>query len=565
MKNINYKKKCNERRAEIIKCSKANGDEIPPWFFPMDRKDYKKIKEKLDWRIKLEEEKLTIIKTLNETGEIATEEQVKTLGRGSYLSSEEIVLILQAQSRAKAKLGEIYQPILLDTDPARYNMWEIIQNNIEKKKKFHYDLIFKDTPNAPHCAPIQINFDGAQVTFFVVEAAGPYELQVQAFIRKQLIKRFDYTLNYNLHNGGVQSDYFNCAIFSINDLRNMSKLQKYEDLSKYTVAPLSLSCNDKESIAKAKKDGILNTHPIFLKYGQSIQHINTNLAIPQNKTIVIDNKNNTLEQHKKNLIIKCKVKSDDTHLTTEKERSFKIVDKTLKYLKAAAHELERIYEVGGNELLHQIVDYRTATYFFEPETLENIQYDPANQLFSTDFQGLPVDKIKELISKDIKTAYDNGITSTFMFKHSLDSPTGGKLLELYSQGNKEEADKDQIIECTKSMVEVELSDGISSFYQAMDKFIEQLALVKAGGKEVTSENKRQVREEIKIILKNNKKDLNIAQALDLLEVQDIGKDILKRKIQVSPQSNIAQKKSLMQLPVAKVNTTGLNKGSRDMV
>lgn len=557
MKNINYKKKCEERELEIIKHSKENGEEIPYWFFPTERKGYKKIKERMDWRIKLEEEKLTIIKNLNKTGEIATEEQVKTLGRGSYLSSEEIVLILQAQSRAKAKLGEIYQPILLDNDPAIYNMWEIIQNNIEKKKNFHYDLIFKASPDTPHCVPIQINFDGEQVTFFVVEAAGPYDPEVQAFITKQLIKKFDYTLNYNLHNGGVQSDYFNCAIFSINDLRNMSKLQEYEDLSKYTVAPLS--SKDKESIEKAKNDGVLNTHPIFLKYGQSIKHINTNLAIPQNKTIVVDNKNNTLEQHKKNFVIKCKVKNDDTHLTTEKEQSFKIVDKTLKYLKAAAHELERIYEVGGDELLHQIVDYRTATYFFEPETLENIKYGPENELFNSDFQGLPVDKIKELISKDVKTAHENGLTATFMFKHSLDSPTGTKLLELYSQGKKEEADKYQIIECTKSMLEGELSDGIESFYQAMDKFIEQLAVVKA--REITSENKRQIREEIKIILKNNDKGLNIAQAIDLLAVQDIGKDMPKSKIQIWPKSNIAQKTSLMQLPVAKakVNTTGLNK------
>ncbi|WP_341763672.1 hypothetical protein [Candidatus Tisiphia endosymbiont of Beris chalybata] len=172
---------------------------------------------------------------------------------------------------------------------------------------------------------------------------------------------------------------------------------------------------------------------------------------------------------------------------------------------------------------------------------EALAIDQAGYATIDDLKNLSVDKIASFTSKEAKTVYESGGTLTFMLNYSLDTNEGKKLLELYSQGKKEEADKYQIIECTKNMVAAYLlvaSPKLVLFSQTMDKFIDQLAISKIGTKESTANNKQQVREEIKVVLENSLKILieNPVQqgllrvALQFMEVHDLSKHVSKKNI-----------------------------------
>ncbi|MCC8372329.1 MAG: hypothetical protein LN568_06365 [Rickettsia endosymbiont of Pseudomimeciton antennatum] len=404
---------------------------------------YEELKARLDENIAIMEEKIAIIDDLRANKKKhPTTEQEKVLNSGKPSYPEEIALMLQAKSNARAEHGIDYQPVLIKDEEGLSKLKAIVQQNFHSKKPFHYDLIIQTTEEGRergiHCTPLQIDSDGDNIKLFHIDSVGSRNLvNFWSILAVADSIKVDTNLYYD-EKGGTQQDKFSCSAFSIQDLNTMSNLGA-KSLSQYL--PPSES-NDKRTMSAL--------HPRFVKNAQSSAAIRENLTNEENKTVIVS-KNKTIEQHVEDYSITVAVAEQATGKVIEKKQNRAIDYKTLKYLKSARDELERIYQKGGEELVQKIITQRTGGIIFTPRPIQELT--KANKY-----------KIMQS-TKDILTNHQDIISFNKEMDQFIDQLTVDKIGK---QAN--DQDKQQIRERVEAKLEkiIEKSSEKDIFRQALD-------------------------------------------------------------------------------------------------
>lgn len=311
------------------------------------------IKASLTKRLLLEEAQLMFHQQLKKAAQQPTPSELSNLGYSKLggPGADIIALMLEAKASKRQLKGETYQPLLIKTSDycVKWMFKNLISEKIKLRLPFRYDCILYS--HKGHCSAMQIEFDGEKTRLFYIDAVGNKENLPFA----QLIAE-NYAQELYFSEPHLQLDSYNCSIFSIQHLNNLSNRSEKE----------------RTSITDTVDNPIA---PVFLKNIQSISALNkiysTRKTQPINKI-----QTKTLEQHVEKFSVSLTTASKSTI------RNFAIIDKHYKYLKAAATKFEELLAEGGEDLVLSTIDSRRMLQLTDEEIeLKMLKAFNANETF----------------------------------------------------------------------------------------------------------------------------------------------------------------------------------------
>jgi hypothetical protein len=235
------------------------------------------------------------------------------------------MLEVKAEKRAKKNQNPGYEPFIVDSKAkAELNDLEFmckIKEVIINKKPCHYDFILIAGIMPGHCTAMQIDFDGEKAKLFYFDASRSSEnfekaeSYVKLFVTHNIPAEF-----YHFTKGGIQTDTHSCAIYSIQNLNNLSNMVHYSNTE--------ITAKDSETIP----------HAAFIKNIQST----SNYKELYDKTVDKQGKTSLGEYINKYLITMDISQAGDA---STKTRNVAVEYKKHKYLKAVIKRVQPPYSM----------------------------------------------------------------------------------------------------------------------------------------------------------------------------------------------------------------------------
>lgn len=301
---------------------------------------YAEIRAKIQERIEILNQKVQLVKEIQDLQRTATQEEIQQLEEDQNpYSTEEICLMLEAKSVRREAKNEDYQPILLDNPEAKEKFISLLSGM--KGQIFRFNIILKEDKGV-HCTPLLIDSRENEIKIFYIDAVGSrsnYDMK----------KRIEDALGVKAYQDvsvGSQRDKFSCAIFSLKDLNTMSKLPKDE-------LENSLS-NDPRMEGKESN----NLDARFIKNSQSVS-----LITRFNPQAIVSRAKN-LQAYLQDYQITAEI-SDGI----KKEKNYASIFKAKQYLEYALDILESIPQDGHQEKkMDAIIANRSGALVWEEES-----------------------------------------------------------------------------------------------------------------------------------------------------------------------------------------------------